>query len=347
MGTWDSVRSEILGLIKSGNKAAADLVRREKIAQVEKLTGRPLIIYASDFTDDNKAARIGAGLAIDLEDKTGFQQALCDIPSGPLDILLHSPGGSPTATESLVHLVRTGHSSIRFIVPHTIKSAATMFALSGDEIVVSDEAEFGPIDPQLRFPHEGRVASVPAQAAIDQFDRAYAEIKQDPQKLTVWLPMLRQFGPSFLEECHKAIDLSKLLVIQWLTSYMFAGLADAQPKAERVANYLGDHNNFKSHSRRVSPEQLLNVEPGLKIRYLKDVDKTLQLQSAIMDLYWAIDVTFGMTGAFKIIEHKEGSAYVRIQVEQLVQIGATQNPPSGGAPPLNRAERRRLGKGRQ
>lgn len=72
MGTWDSVHREVEELIKSGNKAAADLVRRQKIAQVEKLTNRPLVIYASDFTDDEKAARVGAGLAIDLDDKTGF-----------------------------------------------------------------------------------------------------------------------------------------------------------------------------------------------------------------------------------------------------------------------------------
>ena len=98
--------------------------------KVEDLTNRPLIIYASDFTDDEKATRIGSGLAIDLNDKTGFTQALSDIPSGPLDILLHSPGGSPTATESLVHLVRSSYGPVRFIVPHTIKSTATMLARS-------------------------------------------------------------------------------------------------------------------------------------------------------------------------------------------------------------------------
>ena len=152
MGTWDSVRLEVQHLKESGQKTADDIVRREKIRTVENLTGRPLIVYASDFTDDEKAARVGAGLAIDLNDKTGFSQALSDIPSGPLDILLHSPGGSPTATESLVHLTRKSYTPVRFIIPHTIKSAATMFALSGDEILVSEQAEFGPIDPQLRFP---------------------------------------------------------------------------------------------------------------------------------------------------------------------------------------------------
>jgi len=343
MGTWDSVRVEVDNLRKSGSKNADDLVRRAKIAKVETLTHRPLVVYASDFTDDDKAARVGAGLGIDLNDKTGFTQALSDIPAGPLDILLHSPGGSPTATESLVHLIRDSYNPVRFIIPHTVKSAATMLALSGDEILVSDQAEFGPIDPQLRFPHEGRVVSVPAQAAIDQFNRGYSEIKGDTQKLAVWLPMLRQFGPSFLEECHKAIDLSKRLVIEWLSSYMLAGGENVQSRAERVAGWLGDHNNFNSHSRRVSPKQLLDIEPGLKITFMKDLDA--QIRDAIMDLYWAIDVTFNNTRAFKIIEHKEGSAYVRLLIEQVVQVGPTQSPPSGGAPPLNRAERRRLAKG--
>jgi hypothetical protein len=345
MGTWDSVRLEIKNLRDRGEKGANDLVRRDKINKVEELTKRPLVIYASNFTDDEKAARFRAGLTIDLNDKTGFAQALSDIPSGPLDILLHSPGGSPTATESLVHLIRKSYNPVRFIIPHTIKSAATMFALSGDEILVSEQAEFGPIDPQLRFPHEGRVVNVPAQAAIDQFDRAYDEMKQDAKKLTAWLPILRQFGPSFLEECHKAIDLSKELVIQWLTSYMFAGQEDAQSKAEKVAKWLADHNNFKSHSRRVSPRQLLDIEPSLKITSLNDLGT--ELKSAIMDLYWAIDVTFDNSNAFKIIEHKEGSAYIRLHIERLVAVEPPQSQPASGAPPLNRAERRRLAKGKR
>lgn len=345
MGTWDSIRLETEELRKAGNNKAYDLVRRAKIAKVEKLTGQPLVIYAASFLDDEKAARVGSGLSIDLNDKTGFAQALSDVPSGPLDILLHSPGGSPTATESLVHLIRSSYNPVRFFVPHTVKSAATMFVLSGDEIIVSDQAEFGPIDPQLRFPHEGRIANVPAQAAIDQFNRAYEEINNNPRKMTAWLPILRQFGPSFLEECHKAIALSQQLVTEWLKAYMLAGQDEAQAKAERVAAWLADHNNFKSHSKRVSARQLLELEPSLKITFLRDLGE--ELQNAIMEVYWAIDVTFDHTAAFKIIEHKEGSAYVRLHFERVVELPPQGEPPSGSAPPLSRAERRRLARGKR
>ena len=158
MGTWDDVRREILAEkpdAKSG-QSGPDLVRRRKIQAVEAITGIPLVAYVVDFIDDQKAARVGAALRIDLHDKTGFHQATSDIPLGPLDVLLHSPGGSPTATESLVHQLRAKYDPIRFIIPHTAKSAATMLACCGNEVLLGPNAELGPIDPQLNFSHDGR-----------------------------------------------------------------------------------------------------------------------------------------------------------------------------------------------
>ncbi len=103
MGTWDDVRKEVLAENRDGGtgESGPDVVRRRKILRVEQITEVPLVVYASCFIDDTKAARVGAALQIDLSDKTGFNQATSDIPDGPLDVILHSPGGSPTATESL------------------------------------------------------------------------------------------------------------------------------------------------------------------------------------------------------------------------------------------------------
>ena len=96
-----------------------------------------------------------------------------------------------------------------------------MLALSGDEILLGEAAELGPIDPQMQFVTEQRPISVPARAAIDQFARAAAEIDADPGKIRVWLPIIRQYGPAFLQECQNAIALSEALVTDWLSSYMF------------------------------------------------------------------------------------------------------------------------------
>ena len=98
---WNDVREEIE---RGTGPNSRDRVRRKKIDAVERITGVPLVVYAVDFTDESRAGNYGAGLQIDMSDKTGFKQALSDIDDGPLDVLVHSPGGSPTATESIVEL---------------------------------------------------------------------------------------------------------------------------------------------------------------------------------------------------------------------------------------------------
>ncbi len=345
--TWDQIRLEIHEASQNLGVAQHDSIRRAKIATVEKISSIPLIVYAADFTDIDRAAQYGAGLQIQLQDKTGFLQAISDIPDGPLDVLLHSPGGSPTATESIVHLLRARFDPIRFLIPHTSKSAATMLALSGNEVLLGEAAELGPIDPQLQFVTEQRPVTVPARAAIDQFERAGSDIGTDPTKLRVWLPIIRQYGPGFLQECHNAIELSETLVTDWLSCYMFKGKPDASTKAERIAKWLADHNNFHSHSRPVWIEQLLELEPLMRVRLLADLSK--EFEDAVMALYWAIDVTFNDTDAIKLIEHRKGSAYIKIMRKAVIRppMPLQPSPPATSSPTQNRAQRRQQKKGRR
>ncbi|MBI2917176.1 MAG: hypothetical protein HYY01_04200 [Chloroflexi bacterium] len=352
MATWDEVRLEIERRTREARgEGQQDVVRREKIQRVEGVTKRPLIVYATDFLDQAKVGVVGlSGVSIGLDDKKAFIQATSDVPHGPLDILLHSPGGSPTAAESIVHLLRSSYKPIRFIIPDIAKSAATMLALSGDEILMDARAELGPIDPQLILSREGRVIVAPAQAVIDQFERAHAELVANPNRVIAWMPILREYGPALLEECHKAIALAKQLASDWLAGYMFANDPEGARKANVVADYLGDHNNFKSHGRRVGLEQLEQLGVGLKAYDLQRFDPTLH--EALMDLYWSIDITFNNTHAFKIVEHRSGSAYIQSARPQIVQLRPPQSPtqptpqPDRPVVPQGRAERRRQKFGR-
>jgi hypothetical protein len=101
----------------------------------------------------------------------------------------------------------------------------------------------------------------PAHAIKMQFEQAEDEIRKDPAKLAVWMPILNQFGPSLLVECDQQIDLSKSLVRDWLSKYMFAGDADAATKADNVADWLGDWKSFRSHGRPVGLDELRGSWP--------------------------------------------------------------------------------------
>ena len=334
MASWDSILKEVTNLNRPDG---FDVVRRQKLARVEQVTGRHLLIYASDFgTQDRIKAQFAGGMMIvTIMDKDGFDEVTRNIPKDDkgLDVFLHSPGGSAEATESIVALLRDRCASMRFIVPNIAKSAATMMAMSGDQILMDERSELGPIDPQLIISRDNQLIAAPAQAIKDQFKKAQDDINTDPNKLPSWVPILREYGPSLLAECDNHLALAETLVSTWLKKYMLASDVEAASKATVAAKFLNNHNNFHSHSRRVGITELQAL--GLNIL---DMRQDPQLHEAVRELYTALMVTFSNTGAYKIFENGCGEALIQqIQMQQVpIQ---TQLP--NRTPQQNRPSKRR------
>ena len=323
MASWNAVRTELDKRPKLPNGTIDfDTFRREKYAAVQKLTGRPLIVYATDFLNKDKVTACKGDIEIDLTDRDGLLEVTQDLTDKKADILLYSPGGLPDATDSLVQILRGKFEHTRFIIPAVAKSAATMMALSGDELVMEHNAELGPIDPQFRFVKtDGTSVMSPAQAIIDQFEKAQEIIGKDPKKLAAWIPILQQYGPSLYQQCLNAIELSKRYVGEWLKTGMFKAQGDAaELAAKKVVDYLGDHNQFKSHGARVGVSELR--KQGVPAKILNE-DKPLH--DAVMTVYHAVLLTFAGTGAFRIIENSQGAAYIRSI--QVFAVGSGPVPP--------------------
>jgi hypothetical protein len=64
-------------------------------------------------------------------------------------LLLHSLGGDATAAYKIVRLFQRRTTAFMTIVPLYAKSAATLMALGGKEIVMGMDAELGPLDVQI------------------------------------------------------------------------------------------------------------------------------------------------------------------------------------------------------
>ena len=309
-----------------------DSVLKAKMRAIEEITHRPLVVYAVDMSNPAKTANNPISGLINYDDKDAFIEATQGIAGDELDILLHSPGGLAEAAESIVALLRAQFKHIRYIVPSMAKSAATMLALSGNEIIVGVSSELGPIDPQMQT---GR-GFAPAQAILDQFKQAQSELKADPSALPAWLPILQQYGPSLLQECNHHIALSERLVSTWLAAYMFNGDADRDQHAKDVAAKLNDHALWLSHSRRVDLNWLAN-DARLKVT---DLDSQPVLAEAVHALHIALGIVFGVGTAFKIVQNAHGGAYVghaqmmNIQLVQPQGAPASQpSPPPGSQTP--------------
>ena len=230
------------------------------------------------------------------------------ISGDKLDLILHSPGGSPEAAEAIVAYIRSRFSHVRVIVPHLAMSAATMIACAADELVLGIHSFLGPTDPQIVLMTSLGLRAVPAQAILDQFDRAQRECV-DPEKLSAWLPMLSQYGPDLLVQCESALEMSKDLVREWLENYMFREMRDRSERAKTVSEWLAGHGNFKSHSRHISRDSV--EHQGLVVSRMEDDNSVWNMA---LSVYHATTHTFSGTPAAKIVENHAGRAFIKHHV---------------------------------
>jgi len=333
MPTWGELLKQITSLHAQGKTDALDIVRRDALTDLADYTGRNVILYASSHLQ--KPGVAPELLSITNEDVEGLMEVMHGLSGNTLDIIIHSPGGRVEATEAIVKYVRSKFSNIRIIVPHEAMSAATMLACAGDRIMMGKHSFLGPIDPQFLLATSLGTQSVPAQAILDQFDRAKQECLQDRNNLAVWVPSLQQYGPALLQQCENALALSKTLVEGWLKKWMFKKSRKRNEYAKEVADKLAAHKDLLTHGRPLDRVFLKNTL-RMKIDFL---EQDQQLQDKVLTVYHATMHTFSMTPATKIIENQLGRAFIKriaVVVKQPGQQQAPQHIPQAPSPQLPR-----------
>src|SRR5213594_1807118 len=181
MPSWHSLLEDV-----KVRGSVFDVVRREWLAKLAEYTGRNIIIYYSGWLQKSGIQ----GLQVNDADKNGLMTVIHGLDrSKGLDLLLHTPGGETAATESIVdYLHAMFGTDIRAIVPQLALSAGTMIACACKEIVMGKQSSLGPVDPQFN--------GIPAHGIVEEFRRAYQEIRTDPAKIAVWQPVIAKYHPT-------------------------------------------------------------------------------------------------------------------------------------------------------
>ena len=288
--------------------AGVDVVRRKYLASLAAHTKRNAIIYASGWLQ--KPGLPAEFVVVHPSDIDGFLEVVkaCD-KAAPLDIILHSPGGSPEAAEQIVSYLRQKFKHIRAIVPNMAMSAATMMACAANEIMLAKHSTLGPTDPQMTIrTNTGESRLVPAHALKRDFEAAQKASSQSAY--LAWAPILGQYPPGLIAQCESALKLTRKLMTSWLKEYMFEGRPRAAHKAAQLAKFFADDKHF-THGRPLMRDQL--KAEGLKIVDLED-DQVLQ--DLVMSVYHATTHTLGGTLAAKIIDCHAGKGYFKQFIPQ-------------------------------
>lgn len=300
MPDWSEVLQEISSLeaqIKS--QSAVDLVRRKHLINLFEKTGRNVIAYYSGWLSKPGIE----GIQINDEDKNGFMMSVHGLErSRGLDLILHTPGGEFSATESIIdYLHRMFGDDIRVIVPQIAMSGGTLIACASREILMGAHSNLGPIDPQ--------VMGVPAYGVIEEFRTAAREIGEEPGKARVWSPILSKYHPTFLSQCENAIEYSGRVARSYLEDFMLKDVPGRTEVARSIVESLTYHTDNKLHTRHIHVDEC--EELGLKITRL---ESDQELQGLVLTVHHAFIYALMNTPSFKIIENHLGRALVKQQL---------------------------------
>ena len=267
-------------------------LRKACYEEIEQYRGRPLLVYATKFLE---GVLPGTPNFIDLSDVDGFTDLINSVKGNEaVDVLLHSPGGRPDATERLVGLLRNKFQEVNFLIPHSAYSAATMLALSGNHIILHPSATLGPIDPQIN--------GIPARSIKRGFENAKKKIaKEGPETLPAYIPLIEKYSLDLLELCEDSEKLAKELVSTWLKKYMFKNEVVGR-KIGKIVRYLSDYDKHLMYSRSLSSKKL--AEFGLKIEF---ADETLQ--DLLWQAYVLLNGFFNISPFVKLYENAHGVSW--------------------------------------
>jgi ClpP class serine protease len=164
----------IARLERQRNSRVILLVHRQ---ETMSLLGFPIFRYI-DVNDSEEVLR-----AIHLTD-----------PDVPIDIVLHTPGGLVLAALQIARAIHKRKGKVTALVPHYAMSGGSLIALAADEIVMSEDAVLGPVDPQLgQYPAASILKAVAKKPVADtddntlimadQSEKAIAQVRQSVREL--------------------------------------------------------------------------------------------------------------------------------------------------------------------
>src|SRR5882672_11197346 len=149
---------------------------------------------------------------IDVNDSEEVLRAIHLTDSNvPLDIVLHTPGGLVLASLQIARAIHKHQGKVTAFVPHHAMSGGTLIALAASEIVMSEHAVIGPVDPQLGQHPAASILKAVAQKPVadvddetlilaDQAEKAIKQVRDSVREL------LADKGPP-----EKAEELARLL----------------------------------------------------------------------------------------------------------------------------------------
>ena len=212
------------------------------IKKIESLRGSKTISYVTSDRPGPANARV----AMDIVPIVSKQLRQIGKTS-KIDFFLYSTGGDTMVPWRLVSMIREYCDTFSVLVPYKAHSAATMIAIGGDEIVMSDLSELSPIDPSTANvfnPNDPNNANTKIPISVEDvmayFDLAKNKfgIKSDEDLAKIFSKFVEanpQIHPLALGNVNRTHNLIRILARRLLKSHK-SPLPESE--IDKIVDYL-------------------------------------------------------------------------------------------------------------
>jgi len=286
--------------------------RRKRYSAIETARKRPLIVYATS-TRPGLQTMMAADVVRELIDQ------LDSIKSGDsVDILLHSAGGDALAAWKLMSVLRERFKNVAVLVPFMAFSAATIFSLGADEIVLHPHSSLGPIDPQITVGEGKRRFSYEDVGAFLRFLSDEVRITEQAYVSALVDKLFSAVDPLIVGASKRASELSSAVGERLLL--LHATGPEAKTRARQLADNLNksffDHGDAVSRSR---GRQLL-------LQIAKDDPK---LEGLMWDAYLGLEQYMKLREPFLPLQMVMADPAAAASLQPLAPLRLPSNAPAG------------------
>lgn len=173
-----------------------------------------------------------------------------------VDVIVESGGGDADAAYHIAKLINSSFSGkITYIIPRAAKSAATLMVCGGDNIVMGDTSELGPLDPQLRQEDGNYISAKAVQATLDLIKNQID--KNDKAGLQIASVLASRINPLILGQYESTLEIATKYQKELLELRMFSEGKDKDKKINEIVSKFAV--GYSHHSRVIDSVEAKNI----------------------------------------------------------------------------------------
>jgi hypothetical protein len=287
--------------------------RKLKYEAIEAYRKRPLIVYATS-TRPNIQAQMAGDAVREFVDQIDAIEG-----ESQIDVLVHSTGGDPLTAWKLMSILRERFDRVDVLVPYMAFSAATLFALGANEIVMHPHASLGPIDPQIMMVQpDGSVRRFAYEdvGAFLRFIASEVKITEQVHLSAVIEKLFSVVDPVNVGAAKRASELSSTIGERLLLLHMTA--SEEKARARQIAENL--NKSFFAHGDAVSRTRAKELQ-------LKIAKEDRDLEKLIWEAYRGIESYMDLRSPFIPIQHYLSDAAGAAALRPAAPVAVPPNAP--------------------